>query len=194
MRIYTIYKSVYRYLVNFYNRPFKIEGKEYLISYSLYCFKEWILLKWMIEVENFYIINYTKKLENFNHMLNCLANANDILVQEISSIIQNVVNTEPDLNFDSLGSRKATKLDCMFVSSSYSCYEFGLDNNKRYTIKMFDLEEYNNLPPGLSTTYLNYKDGFEILGYMAIMKISKQQYKYIFISVEEKLDFFSINK
>lgn len=56
---------------------------------------------------------------------------------------------------------------------------------------MFNLQHYNEyLPMGLSTAYLDCKNGFESLGFMGVTKISEFSHECFFLSIEEEPNFY----
>lgn len=188
-KIYIIYMRVQKNIKNLKNNFLvKEESGDYYILNS-YFFNYCILLKWTIEVERVCIINYPNKLENYNHILVYTTNVSDILLGELTILIKSILDVETDEERKLFGLTMVSipnyKGGTMYIDS----YEFKLSNDKRYIIKIFDLEKINQLPPGLSTAYLNFKTGFESLGFMGV-SFSKDEFKYSFLSVEENTGFY----
>lgn len=188
-RICIIYNRVYKYIISLKVRTFRLKKDEYNTPCSYYL-KEYILIKWMIEIERVCVIYNTKKLKKHTHMLIYSINVNKNFFKEISNIIKCIL--DPEL---------CNKIECLKLAevpiSNYnnnpmffSCYEYEHINKKRYIIKIFDLEKCEDLPSGLSTSYLNCKDKSESLGFLAVMGDFNYQIKYVFLSVEEIPNFY----
>lgn len=187
-QINIIFKRIHKYVLNLKQEFFKLEDDKYSIKYS-YFLKECVLLKWMIEVERVYMFNNAKKFEKFNHMLIYSINTYYFLFEKIASIIEGLINVKSDYGLERLGLKKLPTRITNSISDSYKGYWFELRNKKKYLIKVFDLVSYNCLPPGLSTAYLNCRSCFENYGFVGLVKDSGNQFKYLFLSVEEEPTF-----
>lgn len=156
---------------------------------SSYMLKECILLKWMIEVERVHVFKSVNSVEKFNHILVYLTNSNDVLVGELTKIVQKVVYLTSSEDLKQLGVQHVLLLNVDHLGSI--SYKIELSNKKRYVIrKFYNLEEFKYLPSGLSTAYINCRSGIECLGFMGVVKHSENQLSYNFLSVQEKPSFY----
>lgn len=167
------------------SRCFHVENDLRIITSNQYWHH--IRLKWIIEVQKNFMLN---RFEKFNHMLIYSINTNDVLIKEITNMIQNltdaILNEEIKLQgFDKCAS-KPDFIDLRLISF----YKFELINKKRYTVKISNLENINGLPAGLATAYLNGKNGFISLGYVGINRSLEYVFSYIFFSIEEEPNFY----
>lgn len=183
-RICIMYDRVHRYVVNLKGEIFKIIRNRSFVPCS-YFLKECLLLKWMIEVERVHVLKFEKKTYELNHMLVYLINANDVLIGELSNIIQKIVDTNLEEELKLLGLTNIPALSCMNDSIDFICYELNISSKHKYIIKIYELDGYDYLPSGLSTAYLNCKNEFQSLGYMGAVRIAGNEFKYLFLSVEE---------
>lgn len=185
-KIYFIYSRVHKHIIRLKDVIFRGDKRGFITD--PYLFKERILLKWMLEVERVFIINH---IEKFNNMLIYSNNVDDILLGELTILIQNVVDAKTNEEIELLGLKKVPETHNYFsyykVFDRYDVIE--LSNKKSYIIRIYNLEENYHLPSGLSTAYFNFKNGFQSLGFMGVVRISENQFKYLFLSIEEKPNF-----
>lgn len=96
-------------------------------------------------------------------MLVYSVDVNDSLIDEVTKIIQNIIDSRPNDELKLLGLEKFLETDFM-ERRDFDTYVFNLSNNKRYTVNVFDIENFYEFPSGLSTTYLDCKSGLGIYG------------------------------
>lgn len=180
--IYYIYDRVFCY-IDYMASPCSIALLYSDKFYQSYFLKEYILLKWMIEFERISLFRPAMEFKKFNHMMIYSINADKTLIEMLTILVQKIldINLTEDIKFLGLTHVK-------IPNSNEPNYEFNFSNEKSYVIRMYNLETYNKgcIPPGLFTACLNCKNGFESLGFMGIVRETKDTFKYYFLAIEEK--------
>lgn len=144
-----------------------------------------LLFKWIYEVEKSYVDNTFDNFKKVKYMPLYSINMGYELINKLSSIVEKIFAMKPDEKIDLQEIVKIPSPIFMYDSKNIDCYKFELCNKKKYIIKVFDLENYELLPPGLSTAYLNSNGGFESIGFIGALCYSDNEFIYRFISVEE---------
>lgn len=159
------------------------------LGYTSFILKSNILVKFTIEVKKMKIFSDIYGLDNSlsPSQMNIYSINGDDLVDKLSKIIKIIINEKLVGTLNKFGIRKITIPTYMFSRAGFDTYEITIIS-KIYLIKVFDINNHDELPSGISTAYLNVKAMFESLGYLDFKKLDENNNKYFFISVEEKTD------
>lgn len=190
-KIYIIYERVRCYIqIDLDISNVKNDDSDHYINHWLRL-KRFILLKWENKVSKNSISNIANRMKRPNHMLVYSININNILFEELDSIVEKVTSAKSDEEIKLLGLSKIKLPNRIYETKHFIFYQFSLTNNKSYVIKVSDLVNFNEFPFGLSTAYLNCKGGFESLGFLATTNHSyRRATSHLFLSIEEAPSFY----
>lgn len=179
------YKKVYTNIENL--GKFKsIDQKGKVHTHGSLILTKNILFKWMDEISKHYIIGNNENKKDHKYMQLYSINANDILEDELVKVIENIIDEKIELH--------DSKCDLLSQNTgdlaNLKIHVYEAANKKRYIFKIFELSNNKILPSGISTAYLNYKNGVVSLGYIGAVKKSTTKFDSIFISVEEEPSFY----
>lgn len=112
------------------------------------------------------------------------------MIEDIAKKIQDVINGKSYRELRLIGLSEFSMPDDLVGRLNFDYFELEINSGKRYTVKLFNLAHYYELPPGLSTAYLNCRTDFECFGFIGAVNTSANDFRYIFLSIEENPIFY----
>lgn len=131
-------------------------------------------------------INLSENLESCEVSLIYSISTNDTIIKELTTMSKAICNTKPGKELKISKLTKAYFQEEMRSVSKFDCYVLEASNKKKYTVKIFNLNECDPFPSGMSTAYLNYRNGFESYGYLGRF----HSFRLCFICIEESTSLY----